>query len=473
MWGDYGYVEEGFQGKVHNFRLLRRLYPFFLPLKKSFLIILLVTVSATLLNLVLPYISKLAVDNYIIPSYYRIAPDKADPETKNRLQNTLNPRAGSDKPGSAWFVGGSVLKKLPHGDRAEYEASGIISSDTYYRIIETAEKKKLLEARPELFERTNDGLFIKHTDLFQLPAESIRKLRAEDMNGLFKLGLSFLLILAVMFTLNYGEYYLLEYVGQNLMQSIRLRLFNHLIGQGMKFFDRFAVGRLVTRVTNDVQNLNEMCKSLMQAVFSDLFVLLGIIAVLLNLNWRLALVCFIMIPVMMVLAVLFSRMARGVFRELSARIATLNGFLQESFTGMKVVQAFCREAVRMNRFDDINRNTYKAGMKQVGVFAVFMPAVDACGSIAVALLIWYGGMNILSQDMTIGSLAAFLGYLSMFFRPIRDLAERYNTMQSAMASTERIFGFFDIREEVPDTGVKSITLGQYRDCRIPEHYIRV
>ena len=227
----------------------------------------------------------------------------------------------------------------------------------------------------------------------------------------------------------------------------------------MKFFDRFAVGRLVTRVTNDVQNLNEMCKSLIQAVFRDLFVLLGIIVVLLNLNWRLALVCFIMIPVMMVLAVLFSRMARGVFRELSARIATLNGFLQESFTGMKVVQAFRREAVRINRFDDINRNTYKAGMKQVGIFAVFMPAVDACGSIAVALLIWYGGMNILSQDMTIGSLAAFLGYLSMFFRPIRDLAERYNTMQSAMASTERIFGFFDIHEEVPDTESKTLPAG--------------
>ena len=209
---------------------------FFLPLKRSFLIILLLTVSATLLNLVLPYISKLAVDSYIIPSYYRIAPDKADAETKNRLRDMLNPSIASDKPGSAWFVDGPILKKLPNRDRVEYEASGIISSDTYYRIIETAEKKKLIEALPELFERTNDGLFIKHSDLFRLPAESIQKLRAEDISGLFRLGTGFMLILAVMFALNYGEYYLLEYVGQKLMQSIRLRLFNHLIGQGNEVF---------------------------------------------------------------------------------------------------------------------------------------------------------------------------------------------------------------------------------------------
>ena len=270
------------------------------------------------------------------------------------------------------------------------------------------------------------------------------------MRGVAVLALVFLVVLAAMFFLNFAEFYYLEYVGQMVMQSLRLTLFSHLLGQSMGFFDRFAVGRLVTRVANDVQNLDEMFKSVIGAVFRDFLMLVGIVVVMLNLNWKLSLVLFTLVPVITALAFMFSRLARGAFRELRAALASVNGFLQESLSGMKIIQAFGREEFRMGRFDAVNEQTYRAGMKQIRVFALFMPAIEACSSLAVALLIWYGGLRVFSQDLTLGSLAAFIGYLSMFFRPIRDLAERYNTMQSALASSERIFGFLDKHEEVPE-----------------------
>jgi ABC-type multidrug transport system fused ATPase/permease subunit len=210
------------------------------------------------------------------------------------------------------------------------------------------------------------------------------------------------------------------------------------------------VGLLVTRVTNDIENLNEMFKSVMITVFKDIFILTGILVVLLYLNWKLALVCFALLPFIFGLTLLFSSMAREAFRELRAKVAKLNAFLQERITGMRIVQLFATEEFQKRSFAEINHENYVAGMKQIRVFAVFMPVMDLFSSFAVALLIWHGGGKVIGEQLSLGSLVAFIGYIQMFFRPIRDIAEKYNIMQSAMASTERIVEFLDHKEEIPE-----------------------
>jgi ABC-type multidrug transport system fused ATPase/permease subunit len=216
------------------------------------------------------------------------------------------------------------------------------------------------------------------------------------------------------------------------------------------FFDRQPVGLLVTRVTNDIQNLNEMFKSVIITVFKDIFMLTGILAILLYLNWRLALVSFIILPFIFGFTLLFSSLAREAFRELRAMVAKINAFLQERFSGMRIIQLFAMEEYQMESFARINHENYLAGMKQIRVFAVFMPIMEVFSSIAVALIIWHGGGKVIGDQLTLGSLVAFISYIQKFFRPIRDISEKYNIMQLAMASTERILEFMDLREEIPE-----------------------
>jgi ABC-type multidrug transport system fused ATPase/permease subunit len=220
--------------------------------------------------------------------------------------------------------------------------------------------------------------------------------------------------------------------------------------QGVSFFDRHPVGRLVTRVTNDIENLNEMFKSVMVTVLKDFFILTGILVVLFYLNWRLALVSFALIPIIFGLALLFSSMAREAFRELRAKVAKMNAFLQERITGMRIIQLFATEKSQEESFGQMNHENYIAGMKQIRVFAIFMPVMDLFSSFTVALIIWYGGGKVIGEQLSLGSLVAFISYIQMFFRPIRDISEKYNIMQAAMASTERIVEFMDLQEETPE-----------------------
>jgi ABC-type multidrug transport system fused ATPase/permease subunit len=185
-------------------------------------------------------------------------------------------------------------------------------------------------------------------------------------------------------------------------------------------------------------------------IFKDLIILVGIISILLYLNWRLALLCLSLIPVIFGLTLLFSRMAREVFREMRSKVAKMNGFLQEKVTGIRTIQLFATEPSQQNAFAKINHENFLAGMKQVRIFAVFMPLMELLAALAVSLLIWYGGGKVIQERITLGALVAFISYMQMFFKPIRDISEKYNIMQASMASTERIFEFMDLREEVSE-----------------------
>jgi ABC-type multidrug transport system fused ATPase/permease subunit len=236
------------------------------------------------------------------------------------------------------------------------------------------------------------------------------------------------------------------------MYDLRMKVFSHLQRLSLTFFDKNPVGRLVTRATNDVETLNEMFTSVLLTFFKDVFLILGIVLVLLRTNWRLALVSFTVLPLIAYATYYFSRKVRDAFRLVRVKIAKLNATLQENFSGMRVVQIFRREYENLRRFKGINHEVFQAHMQQIRVYAVFMPLVEIVSSAAIALIIWYGGGQVVRETLSLGALVAFLSYMQMFFRPIRDLTQKYNIMQSAMASSERIFMLLDNRESVPDPG---------------------
>jgi ATP-binding cassette subfamily B multidrug efflux pump len=300
---------------------------------------------------------------------------------------------------------------------------------------------------------------VPYEQLERLPRKELLRIRAGDIGGVTWVAGVFFVLLLLSLGFSYAEYYIMELTGQRIMQDIRMTLFDRMQAQTLRFFDRHPVGTLVTRVTNDIGNLNEMFKSVLITVFKDLFMIVGILAVLLYLNWRLALLCFILLPLIFGLTFIFSSMAREVFRELRSTVSRINVFLQERISGMRVIQLFVREASQMERFVGLNRENYQAGMKQIRVFALFMPLMELLSSLAIAFLIWQGGGQVLQEEMTLGVLVAFIGYIQMFFKPIRDISEKYNIMQMAMASMERIFEFMDKKE----------VLSRFESPRAPAH----
>jgi ATP-binding cassette subfamily B protein len=232
------------------------------------------------------------------------------------------------------------------------------------------------------------------------------------------------------------------------MFELRMAIYGHLQRLDLRYYDRNPVGRLMTRVTSDVDVLNDLFTSGVVTVFSDVLPLVGIMGLMIAMNWRLALVAFCALPLIVIVAQWFRRNVRDTYRVVRGWIARINAFLQENITGMTTVQLFRREALNFRRFDEIDRKHRDANVESIFYYAVFYPAIEAISALAAALIIWYGGAQVMSGALTLGSLVAFLQYSQRFFRPISDLSEKFNIMQSAMASSERIFKLLDEPVEI-------------------------
>jgi ATP-binding cassette subfamily B protein len=333
---DFGYFEGEHLGKPYDLGLLKKVLPYLWPWRFRWLLVMLLTLAGTALDLIPPYLTKLAIDQFIL---------------KGRIQ------------------------------------------------------------------------------------------------GLEFLALLLLVALVLAYGLQYAQVVLMEQLGQRVMHALRLDLVAHLLSLPLPFYQQHPVGRLVTRATNDIENLNEMVKSLLSTLVKDILLFLGIMGVLFYLNFRLALITFTVLPIIFVAARLFSRKARDAFRDLRFWVAHLNAFIQETLSGMTLIQLLKKEAQRAEDFRRVNHQTYLAGMKQIQVFALFMPLMELISAGAVALLIWYGGGQVIRETLTLGALVAFLSYIQMFFRPLRELTEKYSVLQSAMASLERIFALMEEKTE--------------------------
>ncbi|HWO56573.1 MAG TPA: ABC transporter ATP-binding protein [bacterium] len=270
----------------------------------------------------------------------------------------------------------------------------------------------------------------------------------KDMAGLLNWALVYLGILAAQFVIQFLHMITTQWIGQRAMLDMRTQLFDHLLTLDMKFFDRNPVGRLLTRVTGDVNQLNELFASGVVTIFGDVLTLIAIVAAMVYLNPKMALVTFAVLPLLALATWIFKIRVREDYREVRRLVAKVNSFWQEHVTGVAVVQGFNREAETLAQHQQRNAELRDAHFRSVLHYAVFYPVVELIGAISLALIIWYGGGQVVAGAMTFGALAAFIQYAERFYAPIRDLSEKYNVLQGAMASSERIFKLLDTRPAV-------------------------
>lgn len=271
-----------------------------------------------------------------------------------------------------------------------------------------------------------------------------------DKHGLLITTLAFLALMLIRGLIQYGSAYMTQWLGQRTIFDLRMEVFRHLQRLDLRFYDRNPIGRLITRVTNDIEVLNEMFSSGVVMVFSDVFTIIGILYFMFAMNWELALISLSVLPLLFYGTFLFRKKAREAYREVRIQLARINTFMQEHITGMTVDQLFNREKKSFDKFSSVNAAHRDANIKSIFYYALFYPGVDFIGALAIGLIIWYAGVQALDAAVTLGTVIAFLQYNEMFWRPIRDLSEKYNIMQTAMASSERVFKLLDDATIVPD-----------------------
>jgi ATP-binding cassette subfamily B protein len=349
MQTDFGYEEDAHLGKPYDFKLLRALLPYVRPFKKQLVGSILLVVLIMLLDLAVPYVTKIAIDRHIVP----------------KAETGVSRSQGSEQ-GKTRYL--SVDLSRP-------------------------EARRIVARYPRLFRVDSDGATarISMEALSRLDQEEIVTLRKNDLVGLAWISALFLAIIVIDFFLNFFQRVIMEYTGHMIMHRMRLKLFAHIQSLAIEFFTHNPVGRLVTRVTNDVQNMHELFTSFVSFVFKDMFLLFGIAAVLLALDWKLALAAFTVLPLVAYAFVLFSLKARDIFRILRIKIAEINTRFSETIGGIKVIQAFGSQAHNFLAFKRLNHENFLAGMQQIRVLGIFLPAVEVLGVLATAIVIYYGG----------------------------------------------------------------------------------
>lgn len=448
-------------GKAYDGRLMRRLLTYARPFTGWIVLAIALLLFITVADLARPYIVKVAIDDHLLAYDEPLAAfvPGTEPAEGTRLHRSVLP-GGSSAVGAPTGGSGDVVlvreQDVPEGaallgwyqmvvgDTREpsryYLIDGVIDQRTQERAVVQVGGEYFVEADGRLFPAS------------PLDETTIQELRRPNLEAIVRLAWMFLGIVAVGFVLSYAQVYILHYTGQRIVFDIRQQIFSHLQRLPVQFFDRNPVGRLVTRATNDTDTLNEMFTNVLVNLFKDIFLLLGILIVMFRVHWQLAIVSLLVMPLVAAVTVVFRRQARDAYRTVRVKLARINATLAENIAGMRITQIFHQQKRRFEHFDRINQDHFRAMLREVRVFAMFRPAVEFFSSLALALIIWYGGGRVVQNTLDFGVLYLFIQYMQTFFQPINDLTEKYNIMQSAMASSERIFLILDTEQEKDEPG---------------------
>ncbi len=431
------YHEEEVLGKGYDAQLMKRLLSYARPYWKIILTCVLLLLFITGAELARPFLVKVAIDNYIAPGPMVV------------WDMGQQPQDGIAYRGRVYVPERDLDEEYPDRSRVQlfnYQGNHYML-DGY------------LAGQDFTVTRDGAGLVVEtDTDKFSaspLTDSDYRMFRQPDRDALIRLAVIYFGVIAVGFGLNFAQIYLLHRTGQRIIFNIRHAVFAHIQRLSLRFFDTNPVGRLVTRVTNDTETLNQMFTGVLVNLFKDVFMLLGIVVVMLQLDTRLALISFSLLPVVAIATVVFRIKAREAYRDVRVKLARINATLSENISGMRIVQIFHREKKKHQEFDEINSAHFAASYREMQIFAIFRPFIDLMFFLALALLIWFGGGDVIRRTLEFGVLYAFIQYVEMFFRPINDMAEKYNIMQAAMASSERIFQLMDTPVDIkaPDRPV--------------------
>lgn len=440
------YHEEKALKKVYDRSIIKRLLKYTKPQKWLLLLAIILMLIITVVELAQPYIIKVAIDDHINGIYTPMV----------RYEVGEAPLEGTVHDQYEYLR----IKRLTSFTGKELVDPEIVAAMQHYQIIETnnqfflvtglvaAKQQLTIEwhgATPTVI--VDDG---QQLAAMQLTEADIKNFRSYDINALYLIALIFLVLLLLLFVVTYIQQYILKYSGQQIIFNIRQDLFSHIQKLSLSFFDRNPVGRILTRVTNDIETLNMMYTQVLVSLFKDAVVLIGIIIVMLSLNVKLALICFVSIPFVLISTYLYRKFARPAFREVRVRLARINTTLNENISGMHIIHIFKREKQQFDRFDKINTAHYDASMRELRTVAIFRPAMDLIYSFTLALLLWFGAQEVLAGWIEFGLLFAFIEYLRRFFQPINDLTEQFTVLQQAMASAERIFQLLDEDSIIPE-----------------------
>lgn len=429
------FQEKEIEGKVYDLQLLRRILSYAKPYWLLIVISVILVFIITAVDLARPYLIKIAIDEHI--KGYTAPMVSFLPEE--------SPVKGVHYKGRIYVRETELSQEFPEKARFQlikyqgkyFLIQGVINPDKDYGVMEKngqtflKQGKSIYQARP-------------------LSRSEARIFREKDIKDVTRLGLIYFVIVTAALFINYGQNYLLQFTSQKIVYDLREDVFTHLQKLSLAFFDKNPVGRLVTRVTNDTATLNELFTEVLINMVKDFFIVLGIIIIMLKLNWKLAIISYISIPLTLLSTYIYKKVAQDAYRKVRVKLAELNSTLQENISGMRIVQIFGQQYNKFKEFDSINLQNLQAEIKALKAEAFFRPSMDLIYSFVLALLVWYGGRDVLQGTIQFGVLYAFINYTEKLFRPINDMTQKFTLMQNAVVASERIFMLLDEEETISD-----------------------
>ncbi len=434
------YFEEDKTGKIYDSTIMKWLMLYVKPYWKIIVLNFLLLLLLTGFNLMLPFIYKIGIDRYVSPTGKEVLKAKEIPvELADKIILSSDNRQ---------FIN---LVSLRQTIKGKMEDAGIISREDFYLIKKAGGIPQIIEG---IDYSEADGFYVIESSIMsKLSTADKMRLRTGDLAGIKKLALIYLILVLLIFVFSYIQVYQIQWIGQKISYSIREDIVKQFTSLAYNFFQKNPVGRLVTRVSNDVAALSEFFSEVLVYLGSHILTILGILVIMLFMSPILFLVTLAVIPLLGVITFVFRLKARRVYRDMRQKLAVINSNISESISGIPVIQSFVQEKRKEKEFSEINKDYYLSTFKMIKVFAIFRPLIDLVDSIGVALLVWFGGRGIISAVVSFGTFVAFISYLERLFNPIRQLSEYFNVMQSAMAAGERVYNIMENNERIPEPGV--------------------
>lgn len=440
---NYNHEETEIKGKLFNKEVIILLLKYIFRYKGYFLLALLYMCVITAVTLYVPALSKMIIDKIIIKQGYTGSLSNA-PEKQYVPFSSKVIQLGND----TVFIFKNTLSSFPPDEIRQWIDSGFLSRKKYI-LIESPQLSGRLETK---FRKSIDnGAVLAFADSMYLMSEDVREtftatelisLRAADINKLSEYFFIVIVLFILQFIASYLQIIALMKLSQKAMRDLRTDLFTHIISLELPFFDSNPVGRVVSRVTHDIESLNEMFSSVLVTLLQDILIMSGVIVVMFYTDVRLALIVSCTFPPLFAVIVVFRNEARKAYRVIRTKITDLNAFLNESISGIRIIQIFTNELKQFQKFNRINNDVYRANIRQVHIYAVFRPLIGLFRWVAVASLIYFGAHAILNDRISYGLVVMFVVYIGSFFEPIGDLAEKFDILQSATAAGEKILSVF-------------------------------
>lgn len=431
-----------------------------------FALSLLLMMATAALEITVPYLIKVAVDDHIYPTWSKAAGGEEAERALSGLgvESTL-----------ALADGGFLVdfSKLSSSEKDRIERSGVEFSETKYIVVnpgefEGDEKQEVLgiiARNASLFEETEGGTFLAHSDLESLAKEEVSLLRSKQTKRLKTLALYVVLSVVGIFIFTSSFTYILHYSGQKIMHDMRNHTLSHIFSLPQQYFDRNPVGRITTRVTNDVNAINEMYTSVLIHFIKDIIIIIGTLVIMFKMNVGLTLIIVALTAFLTFTVSIFRMKLRLVYREIRRTIGKLNAFVAESMRGIVLLKLYGKEKRNFEKFWEVNTENYRANIQQLWVYVIFRPSIEYVGIAATGIILWYGAIGVMNLDLSLGALLAFLYYVRMIFKPIQELSEKFNVFQSAVAASENLYDTLAEKSEVSGSLVPATTEGslEFRD----------